>query len=178
VSQRTNADVGTQDYDKGVAKASLVNISHIFSYDVNSSIPEGTVTVPEPGETLPCDVPLYDRHGVTIRVISVTNGERGLQYEFDIKDKSGEILMGSVSATASAYVIKDLDYVVKSTGEHIYHKDAYMPVTNLSDRKWGVWLYDYEKDVDMPVVPGTKVTIRLTNLHYSRDIEGREITFH
>lgn len=172
VSQRTNADVGTKDYDKGVAKASLVNVSHTFSYHTDAELPEGTVKVPEYGETIPCDVLLYDRHGVTIRAVSVTNGERGLRYELDVKDESGEIPMETVSASASSYVIQDLDYTVKSTGEHIFHKDAYIPVANSANHVWGVWLYDYESDTDIALAPGTEVIVRLTNLYYSRGTEG------
>ncbi|MBE6612048.1 MAG: hypothetical protein E7632_06115 [Ruminococcaceae bacterium] len=166
VSQRTNVEVGSKDYDKGVAKASLVNVSHTFQYDTSADLPEGTVKVPAYGETLPCDVLLYDKHGVTVRAVSVTNGERGLQYKLDVQDETGEIPMESVSATASAYIIKDIWYTYK--GERIFKEDAYTPVANSANHQYGVWSYDYENDMDIAVEPGTEVILRLSTLFFSR----------
>ena len=161
-----SADVGLNDYDKGVVKAALKSINLMFSFNPTCDIPELVLTVPQKGETVAYDLEIYNANGIEIRLKSMTYSENGIVCETECINNTKREGMVIGYSEVDLYVKRDIAY---QNGIHwIEKKDAYTNVYNTSaNHEKGAFIYDFDNDTDIELVGGEEVVLRLRELYYT-----------
>lgn len=171
-SGKVSSDVvkaSLETHGRSIDELAVKTITYNFRFrDIIDSMPDIKVKIPESGETMPCDLVLYEGNGIIVHLKSVTNGEKALLYECEVENKSGEKFIGAI-ADAKGYVRRDYEY--DANGEHIAAKDQ---LTSIYNRNGEVCMYDFTTGEDIVLEPGSEIIVKLVDVRIqygSSDLE-------
>ena len=147
--------VNNATHGKSIDKVALKVLTHMLGFRENrETLPDVKVTIPEKGETVAYDIVLWESGGLSVRLKSVTNGDR-LRFDCEFENKSGEKIEGAL-VDAVGYVRRDYEYDMNS-GEHI---SAKAQLTLVYSAGGEVCMYDFSTGGDIVLEPGTEIIVK------------------
>ncbi len=154
--------LGRETRKKAIEGYELMNLNASFDYQSDSEARKLTVPLPAKGETLELDEIMLDAGGVKVTLTSVTYGERGLEFAYEVDSERFSVY----SVDFKASVFGDVKLM-----SGIEKPDAYKPVYMLDGKLHTV---DYAEDSDLPLEPGDEIVVwlRSISMNYSDNVKN------
>ena len=157
-SGKVCADIVKVNYEthgKAIGDVALKELIYNLGFrEARDTLPDVKVTIPEKGATVSYDIVLWEYEGLSVRLKSVTNGDR-LIFECELDNKSGEKIAGAL-VDAAGYVRRDYEYDTNS-GERVSVKNRLTSVYSVGGE---VCVRDFATGGDIVLEPGTEIIVK------------------
>ena len=163
--------VNTATHGRSIDRVALKVLTYSLGFrETRGTLPDVKVTIPEKGETVAYDLVLWEYEGLSVRLKSVTNGDR-LSLECELENNSGEKIVSAL-VDAGGYVRRDYEYDTNS-GERVSAKAQLTPVYSAGGE---VCIYDFATGGDIVLEPGTEIIVKPDSARLQYGVYDEEFT--